>query len=140
MAIATRGVVPVSSVRRPRREHWRALLEAQRRSGLSLAAFCRRRGVRSGTLSFWKWKLTHEAAADAGRGAPARRRSGPPAFVPIQLAAQPGAASLGTLVAPRAEPGELEIALANGRLVRVRGRVDLPELAGVLRTVEALGC
>ena len=64
MAIATRGVVPVSSVRRPRREHWRALLEAQRRSGLSLAAFCRRRGVRNGTLSFWKWKLTHEAAAD----------------------------------------------------------------------------
>ena len=44
MAIATRGLVPVSSVRRPRREHWRALFEAQRRSGLSLAAFSRPAG------------------------------------------------------------------------------------------------
>ena len=140
MAIATRGVVSVSSVRRPRREHWRALLEAQRRSGLSLAAFCRRRGVSAGTLSFWKWKLTHEGAADAGRGAPARRRIRPPAFVPIQLAARPGARPLEAPVAPRAERGELEIALSNGRVVRVRGRVDLAELTAVLRTVEALGC
>ena len=140
MAIATRGVVPVSSVRRPRRAHWRALLKAQRQSGLSLAAFCRQRGVPQGTLSFWKWKLTHEAAADAGRGAPTRRRIRPPAFVPLQLAARPGAPRQDAAEAPRAEPGAVEIALANGRLVRVRGPVDLPALAAVLRTVEALGC
>ena len=138
MAIATRGVVSVSSVRRSRRAHWRALLEAQRRSGLSLAAFCRQRGVPKGTLSFWKWKLTHEAAA--GRAAPVRGRIGPPAFVPIQLAGRPGPPSQGTPVARRDEPGDLEIALANGRRVRVRGPVELAALAAVLRTVEALGC
>ena len=60
--------------------------------------------------------------------------------MPIQLAARPGPPPLETPVARRDEPGDLEIALANGRRVRVRGRVDLPELAAVLRTVEALGC
>ena len=60
--------------------------------------------------------------------------------MPIQLAARPGARPQEAPVAPRAERGELEIALSNGRVVRVRGRVDLAELIAVLRTVEALGC
>jgi hypothetical protein len=55
MAMATRRVVPVSSPPQPRREYWRALVDAHRRSGLSQAAFCRRRGIPTGTLSFWKW-------------------------------------------------------------------------------------
>jgi hypothetical protein len=129
MAIATRGVVPVLPVRPARREHWRGLLEGQQRSGLSLAAFCRRRGLRKGTLSFWKWKLTHEAAAG--------RRPGPASFVPIQLAATP---EPGPAAAPGTALSELEIALANGRVVRLRGGVALSELAAVLRTVEALEC
>jgi len=134
MAIATRGVVPVSSLRQPRREHWRALLEAQRRSGLGLAAFCRRRGLRKGTLSFWKWKLAREAEAGTGRAAMA-------SFVPIQLAAVPPRpreprATAGML----AELGELEIALTDGRLVRVRGRVEPLWLAVVLRAIEAREC
>ena len=124
MAIATRSGVG-GFARRPRREHWRALLEAQRRSGLSLAAFCRQRGVRTGTLSFWKWKLTHEAAAADGRTAPTR-------FVPVQLAAH------STAPAAPAALRDVEIALATGRQVRIR--VDLAELAAVLRAVEALGC
>lgn len=133
MAIATGGVVPVSSPRQPRREHWRALLEAQRRSGLSLAAFCRRRGLRQGTLSFWKWKLAREAEAGAGRGAPA-------SFVPVQLGVSRRSREPGARGAPPADLGELEIALADGRLVRVRGRIDPAWLAAVLREIEARGC
>lgn len=133
MAIATRGVVPVSSSRQSRREHWRTLLEAQRRSGLGLAAFCRRRGLRKGTLSFWKWKLAREVEGGAGRGAPA-------AFVPIQIAALARSREPGAPPATLADLGELEIALADGRLVRVRGRVDPPWLAAVLRAVEGRGC
>ena len=45
MAMASRRVVPVSSPPQPRREYWRALVDAHRRSGLSQAAFCRRRGI-----------------------------------------------------------------------------------------------
>ena len=131
MASVSRGGVPVSVGGQSRREHWRGLLEAQRRSGLSLAAFCRRRGVRKGTLGFWKWKLAREAGA--GGGAPA-------AFVPIQIARPPHARELGLLAAPLAEGGELEIVLADGRMVRVRGRVDPVWLATVLREVEAPRC
>ncbi len=133
MAIATRGVVPVSSPRQPRREHWRALLEAQRRSGLSLTAFCRRRGLRKGTLSFWKWKLAHEAKAGGSRDATA-------SFVPVQLASPPRAREPGAPAATLADLGELEVALTGGRLVRVRGRVDPRWLAAVLREIEAPGC
>ncbi len=132
MAIATRSGVG-GLARRPRREHWRALLEAQRRSGLSLAAFCRQRGVRTGTLSFWKWKLTHEAARGR-RAAAADGRTAPTRFVPVQLAAHSTAPAPAAPAALR----DVEIALATGRQVRIR--VDLAELAAVLRAVEALGC
>src|SRR6266849_7030228 len=114
MTIATRGVVPVSSPRQPRREHWRALLEAQRRSGLSVTAFCRRRGLRKGTLSFWKWKLAREVEAGASRGATA-------SFVPIQISVPSRSREPGAPPATLADLGELEIALTDGRLVRVRG-------------------
>ena len=133
MAMTTRGGVPVSSPRQSRREHWRALLEAQQRSGLSLAAFCRRRDVRTGTLSFWKWKLAREAEAGAGRGTPA-------AFVPIQLAVPPRAQEPRAPAAPRVDLGEVEITLGAGRCVRVRGRVDPAWLAAVLREIEGRGC
>jgi hypothetical protein len=131
MAIAIRGRVSIS--RRPRREHWQALLEAQRRSGLSLAAFCRRRGVHKGTLSFWKWKLAREAESAASRGATG-------SFVPIHLAMPPRARESGTTAATVAEVGELEITLAGGQLVRVRGRVDPAWLGAVFRELEVRRC
>ena len=139
MAMATRRVVPVSSPPQARREYWRALVDAHRRSGLSQAAFCRRRGIPTGTLSFWKWKLAREAGARRPADGPARP-AGPPTFVPIQIAASPPP-RVG--VEARAAPvwdGEVEIALDRGPLVRVRGRVDEAGLALVLRAVEALGC
>jgi hypothetical protein len=40
------GIEPARRATRPRREHWRALIEECRRSGVSQAEFCRRRGIR----------------------------------------------------------------------------------------------
>jgi hypothetical protein len=100
---------------------------------LGLAAFCRRRGLRKGTLSFWKWKLAREVEAGAGRGATA-------SFVPIQISVPSRSREPGAPPATLADLGELEIALTDGRLVRVRGRVDPRWLAAVLREVEARGC
>ena len=110
----------------PRRAHWQAVVAAHKRSGLSLAAFCEQRGLRKGTLSFWRWKFAREAAS-------APRSTPPPRFVPVQLA--PSAAGLRSIPA-----SEVEIALDPRRCVRVRGPVDPSWLTTVLRAVEALGC
>jgi len=103
--MATRRAVPVSPAPPPRREYWRGLIEAHRRSGLSQAAFCRRRGLRKGTLSFWKWKLAREAGAGPGRaaGSPAGPAA-PPTFVPIQLGSPRGPRAAGESPAGRSHP------------------------------------
>src|SRR5512134_188353 len=103
---ASTGLAP--NVPGSRRAHWQALVAAQERSGLTVAAFCQQRGVRKGTLSFWRWKFAREAATGP--------RPTRPRFVPVQLA--PGAVGL------RSTPvGEVEIALGPRRCVRVRGPV-----------------
>jgi hypothetical protein len=66
MAMATTRGVPAPG---PARRYWQAQVEAQRRSGLSQAAFCRRQGFPKGTFDFWKWKLTQEAGDGPGRRA-----------------------------------------------------------------------
>lgn len=117
----------------PRRAHWRALLEACRRSGLSQAEFCRRRGIPPGTLAFWKHTLRRPARA----AQPARPAV--PRFVPVRVVAPPvdhadaGVSTTGS--------GEIDILLLDGgRRVRVRGHVDVAWLGQVVRTLETLGC
>jgi hypothetical protein len=113
-----------SPPRQTRRAQWQTVLEECRRSGLSQAEFCRRRGIPPGTLSCWKHKLGGASARGARPAAvavPAR-----PGFVPVHLTAAWG--------------GELEIALADGRQVRARGRVDPEWLGQVVRTLERGGC
>jgi hypothetical protein len=130
--MATHHGVGKAAAPRARREYWQRQVEAQGRSGLSQAAFCRRRGLRTGTFSFWKWKFAHEARGRPRRAA-AVRRAEPPTFVPIQLAPEP--------VGLRPTPvGEVEIALGPRRCVRVRGPVEPGWLTTGLRAVEALGC
>jgi len=109
-----------------RRAHWQALVTAHERSGQTLAAFCQQRGLRKGTLSFWRWKFAREAPT-------APRATSPPRFVPVQL--PPAPVGLRSTLA-----GELEIALGPRRCVRVRGPVDPAWLTTVLRAVEALEC
>jgi hypothetical protein len=125
MVTSRRGSATASDPPRSRRAYWRAQVAAHAGSGLSVAALCHQRGLRKGTLTFWRWKFAQEAKA--------RPHLAPSAFVPIRLApARPPE------VAPPA--GELEIAVGSGRCVRVRGRVDPAWLAAVLRAVEARGC
>jgi hypothetical protein len=140
MAMAAGRAGLVSSPRRSQ-NYWQAQVEAQRRSGLSQIAFCRRRGLRKGTFSFWKWKLTkvtRAARAGHGRGTVlALRSAATAAFVPVQLAAHQASAPV--TEGPEAA-GEIEITLGRDRGVRVRGPVDPAWLLVVLRGVEALGC
>jgi len=123
--------------RSARRGYWQAQIEAHRRSGLSQVAFCARHGLRKGTFSFWKWKLTRDAGASLGRaGTRATRARTTPAFVPIQITAAGGSGD----AAARAPDGEVEITLDRDRRVRVRGHVDPAWLVQVLHGLEAAGC
>jgi len=70
-----RGSLPRGS----RRAYWRAQVAAHEGSGLSGAAFCRRRGLRKGTLTFWRWTFAQEARGRRRarlRAHPARARAG----------------------------------------------------------------
>jgi hypothetical protein len=134
MATRSRGSAKSRSARRG---YWQAQIEAHRDSGLSQVAFCARRGLRKGTFSFWKWKLTREG--DTGPSHPgtrATRTDVTPAFVPIQIAAAEGPGHAAT----RAADGEVEITLGRDRHVRVWGRVDPAWLVQVLQGLEAPGC
>jgi hypothetical protein len=103
---------------------------------LSQAEFCRRRRLVPGTFAYWKHVLAAETRARSG---PGPRSTVAPAFVPVRVVATPGPSA--TLArCPVDVDGELEIVCANQRRVRVRGRLDAPWLAEVLRTVERLGC
>jgi len=110
---------------RPRRNYWRALIEECRRSGLRQAEFCRRRGIAPGTLSCWKHTLAHEA---------------PPTFVPVQVVAARRPSVDATAGGPTDGGGEIEIVLACGDLVRVRGRIDATWLGEVLQTLATTRC
>jgi len=56
-----RGWLTASDPRGSRRAYWLAQVAAHEGSGLSGAAFCRRRGLHEGTLTFWRWKFAQEA-------------------------------------------------------------------------------
>jgi hypothetical protein len=134
MATAERaGSVP----RGTRRAYWRRQIDAHRRSGLSQVAFCAERGLRKGTLSFWKWKFAREA-----RQAPRPDATGtPPApatprFIPLHVAAARAARAADV---PSTTPDDVEIELTLGPRhgVRIRGRVDPAWLVQVLRGIAA---
>jgi hypothetical protein len=118
----------------PRRAHWQALLQACRRSGLSQAEFCRRRGIPPGTLAFWKHTLTRPARASQ----PARPAA--PRFVPVRVVAPPRPVDHSGAGAATTGNGEIEIIVEGGRRVRVRGQVEVAWLRQVVQTLETLGC
>lgn len=77
-----------------RRRVWRGRLAEQRRSGLSIAEYCRRQGLSEPSFYLWRRRLRDERAAarevrhgDAADGGERSRSSGTALFVPLTLAA-----------------------------------------------------
>ncbi|MBK9386623.1 MAG: transposase [Planctomycetes bacterium] len=108
------------STRRSRAD-WRRLLSRQAHSGLSIAEFCRREGVRPQSLSWWRWKLrtAEEQAAD--------RAPNEPRFLELELT---GASVADSGVA-------FEIALPGDVVVRVPRGFDPRELERLVRAVRS---
>jgi hypothetical protein len=130
------GSEPARRATKPRREYWRVLIAECQRSGVSQAEFCRRRGIPSGTLGYWKCILARERPRDKSS---VRAGPQPTAFLPVRITVPPPHPAVET-GAPTDEGGELEIVLAHGRQVRVRGRVDVLWLGQVVAALDAPRC
>ena len=97
---------------------WRDLIERQRASGLSAAAFCRRDGVAASSFFAWKRKLGFVRAT--------------PAFVEATVAGTPPPPARSARSA-----GRVEVRLRGGRRVRVGRGFDRDLLAEVVAALEA---
>jgi hypothetical protein len=100
---------------------YRQLLAEQRRSGLSIRAFARKRGVPAGTLSSWAHEIKKR---DAERGPVRTAASG---FVPVSVVEAP---------LPAAGPrGGYELELGGGRVLRLPSDFDGERVAVLVRAV-----
>jgi transposase-like protein len=101
----------------PRRgvEEWRPIIDGQRSSGLTIAAYCRERGITEGTFYTWKSRLR-----SAMLPAQAKRS---PAFVEVRPVNATAA-------------GTIEICLPGDRRLLVRCGFDRDLLIELIRTLE----
>ena len=124
----------MARVRRPAAE-WAALIDEWHKSGLSLPAFCRRRGLNSGTMQGWVYKRAHkEALTRAGRKEDtAEAPSAAAAFLPVRvIGAEPEHEGTGRSV--------VEIVLGVGRRVVIGARFDSETLRRVVAVLEDRPC
>ena len=96
---------------------WRQWITEWRASGLSVRAFCGRRGL--ATPSFYHWRRVLQ-----------RRAGEKSAFVPVQVVAE---------AVPAPATG-LEVVLTDGRVVRVAPGFDAATLRQLLAVLEGRPC
>ena len=97
-----------------RAAHWRGVLETWRRSGLTVAAFCRRRRIAAPTFYVWKRRL----------GVPPDPL---PAFLPVR-------------VVPPSSRSVVELDLRGGRRLRLHTEITPDLIAGLVRALEGEAC
>jgi hypothetical protein len=102
----------MSTSESPARQQWREIVERQRASGLSMAAFCRRDGIGASLFYAWNRRL--------------RDVDAPSAFVEAKLAGV------------RGRFGSIQIRLRGGRRLIVGGGFDHSLLAEIISAVEGL--
>ncbi len=110
-----------------RAKYGQGLLGQWKDSGLSQAEFCRRRGLKPMTFSWWKRKLSangNAAPRSRSRGNRLSALSGKGGFAEVRLAA---AACHRTY----------EVVLSRGRLIRLPGDFDAKTVTRLISAVEA---
>ena len=107
--------------------YWRRVLEDHRSSGLSIAAFCRERGLSQASFYSWRHKI---AASPAEHGSTENRSGSPsssrPLFVSVPL----------TDSVRQGEP--FGVQLRNGIRVSVPPQFDETALANLLQTATSI--
>jgi transposase-like protein len=116
------------------REVWRNRIEAQGRSGLTVAEFCEREGVSSGTFYGWRRKLRAKRSRRTGKALP-RQKSGTRPYRQEGLSGTPSQVPFVQLPVsgPPTSPW-IEVVLAEGTVVRLPQQ-NLAALQTVLRTL-----
>jgi hypothetical protein len=100
----------------PGAEEWRQIIDGQRPSGQTVAAYCRDRGIKDSAFYAWKRRLRSPAK---------RNRFSKPAFIEVKPS---------SLSATEA----IEICLHGERRLLVRRGFDRDLLLEVVRTVESI--
>jgi transposase len=111
------------------RAEWTKRVEQWKKSGLEAAEFARRERLKPKQLHWWSWKLRTSESPPL----PAE-----PRFLPVRVVTALSAPAAAP-TSPTATP--IEIALGNGRIVRVRPGFDPATLERVLRiAAEEMPC
>ena len=114
--------------KKPRRQsarEWARLVEAWKKSGETAAEFAATRGVKPGTLTWWKWNLTSRTAA--------------PAEDLRLVAVEIVPAATAPATAMEITPPAWEITSAHGDVLRVYRGIAPAELAAVLSALRISG-
>lgn len=101
----------------------RAWLARRDQRGLTFRELSAEVGVPHGTLAFWAWKLRQE-----GRPHPRRRPRAVDPFIELVATASPPA--------PPPPSPCLEVVVARGRRIVIRGPFDAEQLARVVEVLE----
>ncbi len=114
-----------------REKHWRRTIRDQQRSGLAVAAFCLREGLKAWTFRWWRQELDRrdQEPSIAPRG---DRAEAAPAFLPVRVINLEA-------VSPHPVPS-IEIVLPSGPTVRVAQGFDPRTLGDVLAVLEGRPC
>jgi len=107
-----------------RARFWRELIADWERSGQTQAAFCQARGVKQGTLAWWRRQLRRASAGATSPREPVGRGKRAAGFIEMPLTAFP------------ARPA-YEIVLSGGRIVRVPEHFEAEAVSRLVRAVEA---
>ncbi|HEY1435509.1 MAG TPA: hypothetical protein VGG65_09045 [Thermoanaerobaculia bacterium] len=128
----------MARVRRPAAE-WAALIDEWHASGMSLPAFCQRRGLNTGTMQGWVYKRTHKGAIERARGEACdadvlgEGPSAAAAFLPVRVVgAESGHEGTGR--------SGVEIVLGVGRRVVIEAGFDPETLRRVVAVLEGRTC
>jgi hypothetical protein len=121
------------------RERWRRIVQEQHSSGLSVARFCRQRGIGQSSLFAWKRRLAREggvskapAAASASAGASSGGWAASPAFVLVKPAGD------GEGDARVSSDGAIELHLGQDRHIVLRPGFDASTLAAALAVLSSV--
>jgi hypothetical protein len=106
-----------------RETRWRGLLTAQRKSGLSVRAFCAREHVTEPSFYAWRREI---GVRDGEKMRPAAVKRRTPAFVPVLMP---------TIAA--GNDGHIVIELRGGRVLRVPPGLPAGRITELVRAVEA---